>query len=156
MAIFDRVGVAGTFSQFHKGHKRLLSLAFQLGDTVIVALTADKMTKNKEYADKIPTYKIRKRNLITYLKRNNLYEKTEIIKLENKYGTAIIDPVQDAIVVSEETYPVAKEINNIRKEKNLNPLVIVSIPLVRAKDNSPISSTRIRAGIVDSEGNLLD
>ncbi|TFF87626.1 MAG: pantetheine-phosphate adenylyltransferase [Promethearchaeota archaeon] len=156
MAIFNRVGVAGTFAQFHKGHKKLLTLAFKLGETVVIALTDDKMTQNKEYSNKIPAYKIRKKNLIAYLKKNNLFQKTEIIRLENKYGTAITDPDQDAIVVSEETYLVAKKINSIRKSNDLDPLVIVSIPLICSKDNIPISSTRIRAGIVDSDGNILD
>ena len=155
MKPFNRVGVAGTFSQFHKGHDKLLKTAFRLGIKVIIALTIDKMTKNKKYSNKILNFESRKRYLIKYLNKNNFMSQSEIIALKDKYGTAITDKEQDAIVVSEDTYQVAVKINKIRKEKNLDPLIIISIPLIYSEDKIPISSTRIRAEIIDSNGNII-
>ncbi len=59
------------------------------------------------------------------------------------------------IVVSEETCPVAKEINEIRKEQGLALLHIAVLTMVMAEDHTTISSTRIRAGIIDEEGRVI-
>jgi pantetheine-phosphate adenylyltransferase len=150
------VGVAGTFAQFHKGHDDLLSTAFKLGEKVVIALTGDEMTKTKKYADKIPEFEKRKASLIEYLKSRDLLDRAEIIKLLDKYGTAITDENQDAIVVSEDTYPVTIEINNMRRERGLNPLYVISIPLIYSEENKPISSTKIREGIIDSKGKIIN
>jgi uncharacterized protein (UPF0218 family) len=61
----------------------------------------------------------------------------------------------DAIVVSEETRPRAVEINTIRTQNGLPGLAIVEIPMVRAEDEDRISSTRIRNGEIDGNGNLV-
>ncbi|MHA1753599.1 MAG: phosphopantetheine adenylyltransferase [Candidatus Helarchaeota archaeon] len=155
MRPFNRVGVAGTFSQFHIGHEKLLKTAFDLGEKVVIAITIDDMIKNKKYSNKIPVFKIRKNNLISYLKKNNLYERAIITTLKDNFGTAITDKDQDAIVVSTDTYQGALKINEIRTKKGLVPLVIIVIPLLYSKDKIPISSTRIRAGEIDRKGNII-
>ena len=155
MKPFNRVGVAGTFAQFHNGHVDLISTAFRVGEKVVIALTADEMTRNKKYADKIPEFEKRKTFLIEYLKSRDLLDRAEIIKLLDKYGTAITDEHQDAIVVSEDTYSATVEINKIRRERGLNPLYVISIPLIYSEEDKPISSTKIREGIIDSKGKII-
>ncbi|MHA1230539.1 MAG: phosphopantetheine adenylyltransferase [Candidatus Helarchaeota archaeon] len=155
MKAFKKVGVAGTFAQFHIGHESLLKTAFKLGELVVVAITSDEMVKNKILSEKIPKFESRKQNMIKYLEKHGFLKHAQIVKLEDKYGTAITDKEQDAIVVSEDTYKVAEEINKIRRERALPPLTIISIPLIYSKDNKPISSTRIRTGEIDSKGHLI-
>jgi pantetheine-phosphate adenylyltransferase len=58
-------------------------------------------------------------------------------------------------VVSDETRPGALEINETRKKNGLKTLEIISIPLVLADDQKPISSTRIKKGEIDKEGRIL-
>ena len=91
---------------------------------------------------------------------------TEFIR-EKRYGTPwIIEPLLDrygsateadfdAIVVSEETLPVAVEINSLRRAKKKPKVDIHQITCVLAEDGRWISSTRIWRGEIDIHGHLL-
>ena len=72
--------------------------------------------------------------------------------LEVDVQAGISEEELEAIVVSEETLYRALEINRIRVEKGLRPLVIVVVPMVLAYDGKPISSSRIRRGEINEEG----
>ncbi|RLF22763.1 MAG: phosphopantetheine adenylyltransferase, partial [Thermoprotei archaeon] len=76
----------------------------------------------------------------------------DITRIDDVYGTSISEEELEAIVVSEETLYRALEINRIRVEKGLRPLVIVVVPMVLAYDGKPISSSRIRRGEINEEG----
>ncbi len=78
-----------------------------------------------------------------------------VMVLDDAYGTTVFDDEFDAIVVSEETEPVAVEINEIRDSKGMSPLDIVVVSFVLADDGHPISSTRIRSGEINKKGNIL-
>ena len=78
-----------------------------------------------------------------------------IVPLEDPYGTTIYDGDFEAIVVSEETEPTAVEINDIRISKGMRPLDIVVVSFVLAYDGTPISSTRIRRGEINQNGNVI-
>ena len=55
----------------------------------------------------------------------------------------------------EETSHKVKELNSKREKIGLPVVSIVEVPMVKAYDGEPISSTRIRCGEVDSEGRRL-
>ncbi|RPI38606.1 MAG: pantetheine-phosphate adenylyltransferase, partial [Methanoregulaceae archaeon] len=74
--------------------------------------------------------------------------------LKDRFGSAL-DTDFDAIVVSEETLPVAVEINKIRKENNRKKVDIHQISCVLAEDSRWISSTRIYRGEIDVHGHLM-
>jgi pantetheine-phosphate adenylyltransferase len=61
----------------------------------------------------------------------------------------------DALVASSETARKGKEINNIRRINRLEPILIIAVESLKAEDGGPISSTRIRAGEIDSLGKIL-
>ena len=82
-------------------------------------------------------------------------ERAEITPLNDAYGVTLLDKRIDAIVVSEETEPRAREINEKRKSLGLSPLPIVTVKMVLSEDHYPISSTRIWFEEIDREGNLL-
>ena len=93
--------------------------------------------------------------MIDYLSELNCKnKKIVIVKLHDRYGPTIIEDF-DAIVVSPETKPIAKEINKIRNDKHLKKLKIYTIPFEIAYDYIPISSTRIKMKKIDKEGNPI-
>ncbi len=146
-----KVCMGGTFETIHKGHRVLLKKAFKLGE-VTIGLTSDEMVKGLK--DKtIRSFEERKKALETYLNEKS-FKNYSIVEINDRYGPAITENF-NAIVVSNETYPTAEEINKIRRQKNKKELGIYNIGMVLAEDYLPISSTRIRKGIIDEEGSLL-
>ena len=152
--MFNKVCIGGTFDILHKGHKVLIDKAFSItskNGLVTIGLTTDKytVTKNK---NAFP-FDIRKQKLIEYLKTRG-YENYEIIPIDDKYGPTLSEDF-DAIVVSTETRKTAEEINRKRKQFGLKSLKIIEVPLLLAEDNLPISSTRIKNGIINENGKRI-
>src|SRR6056297_2052255 len=111
-----KVVVGGTFECLHDGHRKLLKKAFELanGDIIDIGLTSNEMANQRERH--IPDYSAREEKLRIYL--NTISSKKQpfsIIQLDDPYGKTL-DEDYDTIVVSPETYPVALEINKIRKD----------------------------------------
>ena len=153
--IFRTVAVGGTFDLFHKGHFELLSKAFEVGDKVIVGLSSNDFVKKTNKGHKIAPYEKRLEELHDFLKKNDISDRAEIMKLNDTYGITLSDKRLDALVVSEETEPVAHKINQKRKNLGLKKLSIVIVNMVLSEDNYPISSTRIWFEEIDREGHLL-
>lgn len=152
MAKYRKVVVGGTFDRLHLGHKALLRRAFEVGRFVYIGLTSDEMVKNKPYAERILPYSHRLNDLLKFLDVNG-YQNYRIIKIHNALGFAVEFRELEAIVVSEETYKGALLINRIREEHGLKPLAIERIPLIRSGIGEKISSSLIRAGLIDPFGN---
>jgi len=156
--MFKKVVVGGTFNRLHKGHQVIIDSAFRIGESVVIGLTSDEFAARFRAINTYP-YSKRERQLKEYIKK--LKEKLredksyQIIKIEDSYGIATIDPDIDCIVVSEETLLRAEEINAIRFKKGLNKINILVIPIVLADDRKPISGERIEKGEIDKYGRIL-
>jgi len=74
--------------------------------------------------------------------------------LSDDWGPSVVDEDFDAIIVSEETKSTAEKINNIRSKGGKKELLIVTVPMIKARDGKLISSSRIRNSEIDSKGNL--
>lgn len=153
--LFRVVGVGGTFDELHKGHKALLRAAFNCGERVIIGLTTDRFARSLRKNHEIAPYEVRLRNLMRFLEEMGVSERARVIPLDDPYGPAASSQELEAIVVSRETEPKAREINVIRRERGLRPLEIIVIDMVLAEDSIPISTTRIKRGEIDHEGRLL-
>ena len=147
---YDKVAVGGTFDKFHDGHKKLLSTAFELGNRVEIGVTSDAFGGLKGDID---SCKERLSNLRSFFADKSDFV---VIPLNDPYGTTIHDAEFEAIVVSEETEPTAVEINKIRVSKGMDPIDIVVVSFVLAYDGNPISSTRIRRGEINQNGNVVE
>ncbi|MDV3104200.1 phosphopantetheine adenylyltransferase [Thermococcus waiotapuensis] len=151
---YRKVVVGGTFDRLHLGHKVLLRKAFEVGEYVYVGLTSDGMVKDKPYAGMILPYEARLRDLLKFFEVNG-YSNYRVIKIHTAIGFADRMKSLEAIVVSEETYKGALVVNRAREERGLPPLDIITIGLVKGKMGAKISSSLIRAGLIDPFGNPL-
>jgi len=139
-----KIIASGTFDRLHEGHKFFLKTAFNYG-YVLIGLTSDEMVRNKEHADRIWGFEKRKDAIMDFL--NSLgYEEGknyEIIKIEDKYGFSLKKDA-DYILVTDETYKNAVDINRERKKRGLKELKIIKIGFVE-DEKGRISSTRLRS-----------
>ncbi len=97
---------------------------------------------------------MRKLDLERYILAHVQSTRWVIESLDDRYGSGI-DADFDALIVSEETLPVAVEINKLRREKGKKKVDIHQISCVLADDGHWISSTRIYRGEIDVHGHLL-
>jgi len=151
---YDWAAIGGTFDRLHKGHKTLLRRAFELGEKVLIGLTTTEMVKHKPDWENIASYEEREAELEKWLDSEGYIGRYIIRPLHDVYGPSITMPELQLIVVSEETCPVAKEINEIRKDNGLPLMHIAVLTMVMAEDQISISSTRIRAGLIDRDGRV--
>ena len=89
-----------------------------------------------------------------FLANLGVFEKADIIPLNDPFGPTVTDKCIEALVVSEETATNATKINEQRKKVGLAPLEIFAINMVPSENCGPISTTRIRKGEMDREGHL--
>ena len=147
--------VGGTFDPLHDGHRSLLSRSFALAGRdgeVVIGLTTDQFASRKLH--QIRPFDFRKKELIDFITNQNFTARWIIEPLNDQYGSAL-DADFDAIVVSEDTLPVAMEINGLRRERGRKKVDIHQITCVLAEDGRWISSTRIWRGEIDVHGRLI-
>ncbi len=154
MSEFSLVATGGTFDIIHRGHITLLSDAFAISDTVIIGLTSDELAEKKGKI-LINKYKNRLVNLITVILKEFPNSSFQINKLDNDFGPAVLEKEVEALVVSDETSNQGTILNQLREEKKLSPVKIITVPMFLAKDGTRISTTRIKNSEIDTEGNLL-
>ena len=154
--IYGVVAMGGTFDVLHRGHRKLLKQAFQVGRTVMIGITTDQFARSLHKPHKFDPYAKRKGDLEKLLKRWGLLSRARIVPLNDRFGPTATDSGIQTLVVSRRTIKTAYAINAKRKSNGLKPLIIDPIDLIMAEDKRPISSTRIRRGRIDREGRLLD
>jgi len=147
-----KVAIGGTFEPLHEGHKRLIDKAIELGGKdVTIGITSDEMARQRIRS--VLPFIIRAENVKWYVKRKYGFE-PEIVEIKNPYGKTL-ECDFDYIIVSPETYEMARKINEKRREMGKKEIKIVKVEFVLAEDGKPISSTRIKKGIIDRYGNLI-
>jgi len=151
---FAVVATGGTFDEIHIGHVALLSRAFQAGRKVIIGVSSDEFAK-KRGKRLNHNFDERVENLKKMIKKEFGSVNFEIAKLDGDFGPAVTTGDVGALVASHETEAKGKILNEMRAKRGLQPVKVITVDMVKAEDGSPISSTRIRAGEIDSRGRLL-
>jgi pantetheine-phosphate adenylyltransferase len=146
--------VGGTFDEFHRGHRALVMKAFEVGERVMIGLSSDSLARELRKNHEISSYEERLEELRNFLREQGVSERAKIVPLDTSYGITLSTTIAEALVVSQETERVGKEINMKRKASGIAPLELIVIRMVPAEDCVPISSTRIRRGEIDREGHL--
>ncbi|MGI0149664.1 MAG: inosine/xanthosine triphosphatase [Thermoplasmata archaeon] len=148
-----RVVLGGTFDILHAGHEALLRAAFEgKPEEVVIGLTTDRFAR--ESRPRVNPYAVRERNLKRFLAARK-WRHPRIEPIDDPYGPADDLPDLDVLVVSADRLPVAIALNEARTAKGLRPLHIRTVPMALAQDGLPIASRRIRAGLIDRNGNRL-
>src|SRR4030095_8779621 len=147
--MFDIVATGGTFDIMHRGHYTLLLKAFEVGKQVIIGISSDDYAtfKKKKITNE---YSVRLKNLKKFNKTNYL-----IYELDDFYGPTVLTIDVQAIVTTEATKDNCIKINELRKSKGMPQLEIIVVPLVEDQEGKVISSTRIRDGEIDINGDKL-
>ena len=154
MSEFSLIATGGTFDIIHRGHLTLLSTAFTISDKVIIGLTSDELAEKKGKLT-INQYEKRLENLTTVISKEFPNATFQINKLDNDFGPAVLEKEVEALIVSDETSNQGPILNQLRAEKKLPPVKIITVPMFLAKDGTRISTTRIKNLEIDTEGNLL-
>jgi pantetheine-phosphate adenylyltransferase len=151
---YNKGAVGGTFDEFHVGHERLLTFAAKMCKKVIVGVTSDEFAK-KYKGHNVESFNVRVERVKRFLESFKEELCFEVVMIEDKYGPAIEDRELESIFVTMDTIESAFEINKIRRERGLNTLEIVIVPMVAAEGGGFVSSSRIRSGEIDRDGKKL-
>ena len=152
---FNNVAVGGTFDELHRGHKTLLTKAFEIGEHVLIGLSTEEFAEKMNKPHIVAPYEQRLVDLEGFLEKSGWSNRTKIVPLNDPFGSAATKEYVDALVVSRETEKTASKINKRRKLNQLPPLQIVVIDMVPSENHGTISTTRIRRGEIDREGHVL-
>ena len=155
MKKYREVAVGGTFDVLHRGHKALLTKAFEVGEKVVIGLSSDEFVAKMGKPHVTANFAERRKELASYLADMGLMDRAEIVPLKDPYGLTIKGQRLEALVVSKETAKTASSINEARHRAGIPPLEIVAVDMVQAENSTPISTTRIRSGEIDRNGHLL-
>ena len=147
MAKLERCLVGGTFDRFHKGHKVLLQSALEAAELVEVWITNDEMSASKSPI--IQSFEDRREAILAWAD-----ERITTHELEDNYGPAPMRKDCDSIICTPETLGNCQKINEIRLQNGLLPLEIIEVQHSLDESGGIISSSRIRAGLIDCDGKL--
>lgn len=143
----------GTFDHFHKGHREFLRYALSLSSKLLIGLTSERYVKAKSGGDRIESYKLRKEHLEDFLHEENAIDRVLIEPINDVFIPKKWESLPiEAVIVSENTVSGAKEINLKRKEQGKFPLKLEIYPMVRNENNEYISSSKIRKGVINTQG----
>ena len=158
--IFNATILGGTFDHLHIAHKGLISLTLDLTKQAHICIMSDEWIKSKKFVKGIEDFNTRINNVKKYVENIGLLEKTIFCKIDDPYSYALTGPYSkkvDSIVISQEDIVLkrTKELNEKRKELGLEPLKIVTMPIMRDLRHKVISSTRIRSGDLKPQFNKI-
>ncbi len=151
---FAKLCVAGTFDGLHRGHEVLLSRAFLEGEHVLIGVTSDTYIKRYKRPGIRPMH-LRIAELTDWLASHGYTKRATIVAIDDPFEPAATRTDLNALVVSEDSRSRADALNALRNSRGLASLSLIVVPMVLAHDTKPISTTRIREGVIDKTGKLL-
>ena len=156
----DYLYTGGTYDRFHLGHIEEIRATFEYAKArnlqVAIFVKGDDLARTK--GDVLP-YGQRVADLREYLQELGK-ENTIIIELNEQSFPYWIEYLSSdrrvkATFVKYDASGATAYVNLLRGKMGLFPIDIISVDMIFAQDGRPISSTRIRAGEIDREGNTL-
>jgi len=142
--------VGGTFDRLHAGHKLLLAMAISRSERVEVHVINDELASRKSAF--IQSYEDRVEAILEWLGEKS-YHSVKLFQLNDSFGPAPTHKSADAIVATPETVGNCQEINRQRTAAGLQELSVLEVPHMLDFSGQIISSSRIRGGRIDQDGN---
>jgi len=146
------IGLGGTFDHFHLGHQYFLHFAAAMGQRILVGVTTPELVRHKEEGQSIEAFSVRIAAVKKFLVDEHI--SGEAFPLDNPYGPTLAESLVTALAVTEQTVTGAALINQRRQELDLNPLPFQVCTLLRDSTGERISSTRIRLGQINRNGEV--
>jgi len=134
----------------------LLRTALSISKKIEIGLTSDDLLKNKEFSERLEAYDTRKKSVEAFISSFTDMNRVNIVKIktwEDMVGY-VLQPEYEGLIVSQETYDNAVKLSETREKKNLAPLIIIVIPLIKDDSGEKISSTERRKKL--GRKNFLD
>ena len=141
--------IGGTFDRFHSGHMSLIETGLSCCEKIQVWITSDEIAQSKDA--RIKKWEERKSDLERATSAHSSRISTHLLR--DDFGPALETLQATAIICSNDTMPNCLEINSQRKETGLEPLEIILAGNALSWDGTIISSSQIRAGLMDRKGN---
>ena len=135
----------------HAGHMRLFSAALSQCDHLEVWMTTDTLAALKSRL--IQSWEIRRTAILDWADEN-APDRVSVHPLEDAVGPAETRRDVTAIACTSETTSGCEAINRSRVEFGLKPLSLIEVEHLTDPNGEVVSSSRIRAGDVDRDGNL--
>ena len=136
----------GTFDRLHIGHRQFLSRQLEVSEKIILGITSDSYIEKVKGIGVLPLSE-RISSVKKYLRSQSAENRVKITVIEKNEVPKEYEKLEiEAIAATEDTLQGAQEINNLRLKKNLPPLNIFMIDLIK-KDGVKISSSIIRKEI---------
>lgn len=152
--LYRSIGMGGTFDHLHLGHQTFINFASQFADFLTIGITDERMIRDKTYAGAIQSFEVRKNAVIQFCHQHQI--RCKVFRLVDQYGPTLDSESVDAVAVTEDTVLGGKKINELRQKLKLRPLIIHVCSLVRDEMGEVISSSRIRAGLINRSGMRYD
>ena len=127
-----------------------LSVAISRSKSVEIHVVNDTLASKK--SNLIQSYETRSNNILDWLNEKS-HHGVKIFTLNDAFGPAPVHEKADAIVATPETTGNCDAINRLRKSSGLGELSILEVPHMIDYSGAIISSTRIRSGVIDLDGN---
>lgn len=123
----------------------MLKTALSVAHHVIVGITTREYLSRHPKRHPVETYELRAIKVLRYCLRNSkVGDIIEITPLDDPYGPTLTDPMLECIVVSEETFLTAIEINARRRKQGLKPLDIVVVEMILSpRSGKALSSSEL-------------
>jgi uncharacterized protein (UPF0218 family)/phosphopantetheine adenylyltransferase len=142
--------LGGTFDRLHAGHHHLISTCLEQSNEVQIWLTSDIMAQSKTPI--ALDWETRKQDIMVWADSEDASDRLSIHLLENEVGPAPTSLEADSIGCTPETRSACEDINSSRKIEDLPPLSIIMAEHVLGTAGEIISSSRIRDGEIDRQG----
>lgn len=158
--MYTHIFVAGTFDRLHVGHEAVLKAAMDNAEYVTIGITSDTFLhtyKPQIFSNsKAPeSFEHRKNQVISYCKSIAKDQTIECVSIDDPYEPASSQSSYDALIVTQDNRKTGEEINGKRIQNKLPELTLVEVAMIDSVEGTPISSSRVRSGEIDREGNLL-